>query len=98
MMIAVPVSWHMGSTPPALSLRYGVRSGPSGNSGVCRYDGVMAVGAFMIILNQNRSPDEPTGRREAPPDDRLREIRDSTRLYPPGSLRSSGLHAIYPAP
>ena len=41
------------------------------------------------------SPDEPTSRREAPPDDKLREIRESWQIRKPRiSLRSSGLRLL----
>ena len=38
---------------------------------------------------------EPTGRREAPPDDRLREIRDSRDAGPGLRFAPSGLQLIY---
>src|SRR5216683_2987709 len=53
-------------------------------------------GCLIVSLpGATRSPDEPTGPRKAPPDDKLREIRDSHRAARPPrmSLRSCGLRA-----
>jgi hypothetical protein len=58
------------------------------------------MGCFLfgfVLANISCSPDEPTGRREAPPDDRLRDMReqhDKRPQLPRISLRSSGLRSL----